>query len=95
MGSTLLIIWVFRMWIAEWIGAFVAAFLISRVIGLLAKKWPDSYEKAVTVNGLSAAIGILAGMYGYGDSEHAAWLYATAQIAVLIIDFLRIKRASA
>ena len=43
--------------------ALVATYLISRLVGLVAKRWPDTIGKAVSVNAVSAIIAVAAGAW--------------------------------
>lgn len=76
--------------------ALVATYLISRLIGLAARRWPDTIGKAVCVNAVSAIIVIVAGALasaadgGQPKFYLAFLIYGGAQLIVLILDVVRI-----
>jgi hypothetical protein len=80
------------------VGALVATYLISRLVGLFAKRWPDSIGKAVSVNAVSAIIVVLAGAFASAADGStpkfylALLIYGGAQLIVLTFDLFRIVR---
>ena len=72
-------------------GAFVAAFLISRLIWLVTKRWSNSIGKAVLVNAVSAVIIVIAAAYSSADGGPpkfylAFLIFGGAQLIVLTFD---------
>jgi len=78
--------------------ALVATYLISRLVGLVARKWPDTIGKAVCVNAVSAIIAVVAGAWasaadgGQPKFYLAFLIYGGAQLIVLIFDVVRIMQ---
>lgn len=78
--------------------ALVATYVISRLIGLFARRWPDTIGKAVCVNAVSAAIAVVGGALasaadGGSPKFYLAFLiYGGAQLIVLTFDLVRILR---
>lgn len=74
------------------VGALVAASLISRLVWLITRRWPDSIAKAVSINAVSAVIVVVAAAYGsaYGGGPPKFYLafmiFGGAQLIVLIFD---------
>ncbi|MEH6951549.1 hypothetical protein V4R08_09415 [Nitrobacter sp. NHB1] len=80
--------------------ALVAAYLISRLVGLAAKRWPNTIGKAVFVNAVSAIIVVVAGALasaadGSPPKFYLAFLiYGGAQLIVLTFDAIRLVRST-
>jgi hypothetical protein len=78
--------------------ALIATYLISRLVGLVARKWPDTIGKAVCVNAVSAIIAVAAGALasaadgGQPKFYLAFLIYGGAQLIVLIFDVVRIMQ---
>ncbi|EAQ34291.1 hypothetical protein NB311A_10423 [Nitrobacter sp. Nb-311A] len=76
--------------------ALVATYLMSRLVGLFARRWPDTIGKAVCVNAVSAIIVVIAGAWasaadgGQPKFYLAFLIYGGAQLIVLIFDIVRI-----
>ena len=76
--------------------ASMAAYLVSRLVGLVARRWPDTIGKAVWVNAVSAVIVVAAGAFasaadGSPPKFYLAFLiYGGAQLIVLTFDVVRI-----
>lgn len=82
------------------VGALVATYLISRLVGLAAKRWPDTIGKAVFVNAVSAIIVVVAGAFGSAADGSppkfyfALLIYGGAQLIVLTFDVVRLVKPS-
>jgi hypothetical protein len=73
------------------IATLVAAVLISRLIWLAARRWPDSIVKAVLVNAGSAIIAMIAAAYVFANGgppkfDMAFLICGGAQLIVLTFD---------
>lgn len=79
-------------------GALVVAVLISRLIWLVTKRWPDSIGKAVLINAVSAMIA-MAAAYGFANGESprfdiAFLICGGAQLIVLTFDVVGLVKPS-
>ncbi|WP_438278807.1 hypothetical protein [Nitrobacter sp.] len=72
------------------VGALVAAFLISRPIWLITRRWPNSIGKALLINAASAVIIVIAAVFssaGDGPSKlYLVLIFGGAQLIVLTFD---------
>lgn len=79
------------------VGALVAASLISRLVWLIARRWPDSIRKAVIINAVSAVITVVAAAYASAQSGPpkfylALLIFGGAQLIVLTFDVFRLVK---
>jgi ABC-type Mn2+/Zn2+ transport system permease subunit len=79
------------------VGALVAASLISRLVWLIARRWPDSIGKAALINAVSAMITVIAAAYGSADGGPpkfylALLIFGGAQLIVLTFDVFRLVK---
>ncbi|GAB1716275.1 MAG: hypothetical protein NTAFB05_13170 [Nitrobacter sp.] len=75
------------------VATLVAAVLISRLIWLAARRWPDSIVKAMLVNALSAVIAMIAAAYIFANGgppkfDMALLICGGAQLIVLTFDLV-------
>jgi uncharacterized membrane protein YjdF len=73
------------------VATLVAAVLISRLIWLASKRWPDSIVKAVLINAVSAIIAMIAAAYVFANGgppkfDMAFLMCGGAQLIVLTFD---------
>ena len=73
------------------VATLVAAVLISRLIWLASKRWPDSIVKAVLINAVSAIIAMIAAAYVFANGgppkfDMAFLMCGGAQLIVLVFD---------
>jgi uncharacterized membrane protein YjdF len=73
------------------IATLVVAVLISRLIWLAAKRWPDSIVKAVLINAGSAIVAMIAAAYVFANGgppkfDMAFLICGGAQLIVLTFD---------
>jgi hypothetical protein len=79
---------------AQLFGALVGTYLISRLFWIVAKAWPDSINKAVSLNVVCAAIIIPIDSLLREDVSFTQELalYGGCQMLVLMFDLWRLKR---
>jgi pimeloyl-ACP methyl ester carboxylesterase len=75
------------------VGALVAASLISRLVWLIARRWPDSIRKAILINAVSGVIIVVTAAYASAESGPpkfylALLIFGGAQLVVLTFDVL-------
>lgn len=82
--------------IAFFIGAFVGTFLISRLVWLAARWWPNSMGKAAVLSLVSAALVVTLAAWGNADGGPlnfaSAPFYIAAQALVFAMDAWRIRK---
>lgn len=83
--------------IGFFVGAVIGVFLASRLLWFGARSWQDSLRKAIYINAVSALILIPLAAIGGADGGpprlgESFVIYGLAQIIVLFIDILRLKR---
>jgi pimeloyl-ACP methyl ester carboxylesterase len=79
------------------VGALVAASLISRLVWLIARRWPDSIRKAILINAVSGVIIVVTAAYASAESGApkfylALLIFGGAQLVVLTFDVLRLVK---
>lgn len=79
------------------VGALVAAALVSRVVWLVARRWPNSIKKAVLVNAVSAMITVIGGAFSSANGGPpkfylAFLIFGGAQLIVLTFDLVGLIR---
>jgi hypothetical protein len=77
--------------------AIVAASLVSRLVWLTARRWPDSIGKAFIVNAVSAVIIVVAAAYSSANGGPpkfylALLIFGGAQLIVLTFDVFGLVR---
>jgi hypothetical protein len=74
------------------LGALSGTFVISRLFWLVTKRWPDDYQKALFLNGVSGVLIILADYLVRPNADFIleVLVYGSCQIIVLLYDLWRI-----
>lgn len=84
-------------YIGQLIGGFVAIFLVSRLFWLVARRWPNSIGKVITLDLTTGLLGSLLGAIGGADGGPpnlaAFTVYLPAAALVVVLDLIRIRKA--
>lgn len=77
------------------VGAIVAASLISRLIWLIARRWPNSIRKAILINVVTAVITVVGAAYSSANGGPpqfylAFLIFGGAQLIVLTFDVFKL-----
>jgi hypothetical protein len=86
-------------WLGFFVGAFVATFLVSRLLLWLVKSWDGGTRKVIVVHALSLVVCVLlalVGGAGEGGSSSAIYAmgYAAPQLLWMLMDLRNQRRLS-